>query len=66
MSTTTKRDISIVSFQNKSNGAVVLFTDWIGDVNKAIEKEQRECFDEIVVNSESVKREMLSSKRKRE
>ena len=62
MSTTTRRDISIVSFQNKSNGAVVLFTDWIGDVNKAIEKEQRERFDEIVVNCESVKREVLSSK----
>ena len=62
MSTTTRRDISILSFQNKSDGAAVLSSDWIDDLNKALEKEQREHLDEIVVTCESVKREVLSSK----
>ena len=62
MSTTNRRDMGILSFQNKSDGTAILSSDWINNVNKALEREQRECLDDVVVACELVKREVRLSK----
>ena len=54
MSTTNRRDIGILSFQNKSDGTAILSSDWINNVNKTLEREQHECLDDVVVACVSV------------